>query len=129
MSEETGGEQITDEDRRRFERVPFTADVEIVKNCTVWRTQLQDISLKGLLVYEPDQWKQEEGTYEIRIKLSDTYPTGEITMKGKIVHSTAESIGFEQVEITSESLTQLRKLLELNLNPGQIQRELSELIG
>lgn len=129
MAEEPIDDGGSSEDRRRFERVPFTAAVEIVKDCTVWKTELRDISLKGVLVDEPDNWRREDGPYELRIKLSDTTPTGEITMTGDIVHSNQGAIGFEQVEIDSQSLTQLRKLLELNLSPDQIERELTELIG
>ncbi|WP_181955613.1 PilZ domain-containing protein, partial [Rahnella variigena] len=44
-------------DRRRFRRIAFDAKTELRQNGREWPVQLVDLSLKGLLIQRPDDWK------------------------------------------------------------------------
>ena len=46
----------TDNERRRFHRIAFDAATEIAQDERRWNVELQDISLKGLLVERPSNW-------------------------------------------------------------------------
>lgn len=43
----------TSSDRRRFQRFEFDAETELVQGQNHWPVQLNDLSLKGLLVHRP----------------------------------------------------------------------------
>lgn len=114
------------DDRRRFERIPFESEVELVQGTKLYRTRLKDISINGALIEEPEHWSDSKKTVEMRIHRTDQEPTREIRMVGQIVHETEENLGFECNSLSSYALAELKRLLELHLEPDQVQREIDE---
>ncbi|MCK4708935.1 MAG: PilZ domain-containing protein [Gammaproteobacteria bacterium] len=116
---------MTDE-RRHYQRVTFDAEVVIESGETSWLCHLVDISLKGLLVVFPDEIETKIGEhYQMEFRLG---VDAAINMGVKVVHLEEHLVGLEWSDIDLESLTHLRRLLELNLSdPEEMHRELSEL--
>ena len=116
------------EERRRFQRITFDADCEIRTDDCSWPVQLIDISLKGALtsiILTP--LLKIGDTAELVIRLSnDTV----IVMPVILRHHLGEYLGFEAQTIDIDSISHLRRLVELNLgNEGLLERELEHLSG
>ena len=118
----------SDNEKRRFRRVPFTysASLSLDKQC--WECLLLDISLKGLLIEAPGEFKiNKDALYSVNLHLSDEVA---INMQAKIVHSENNHLGLQWITIDLDSLATLRRLLEFNLNdPEEINQELAKLIS
>ncbi len=115
------------DDKRRFSRISFDAEVLLSKNGKEWRTTMQDISLNGLLVNTPDNWDGVEGEHcRFEIVFADTSHLiqGEVT----IAHHEENHIGFQIIGIDVDSVSHLRRLVELNLGDEDLlNRELARL--
>lgn len=116
---------MTDE-RRHYQRVTFDAEIVMESGESTWLCHLVDISLKGLLVIFPDEIETSmDQTYQMEFRLGID---AAINMGVKVVHVEDHLVGLEWHDIDLESLTHLRRLLELNLSdPEEMHRELSEL--
>lgn len=116
----------TDE-KRRFSRVPFDADVILTKDDGQWRSRLEDISLKGVLIAIPENWDGVKGErYQLEVIFAESGSL--INVQVTEAHSENNRVGFEFVEIDIESVGHLRRLMELNLgDPELLDRELSAL--
>lgn len=117
-------------ERRRFSRIPFSAVAhlksdkgEMHLNCPVL-----DVSLKGLLIDKPDGWRaQLEDGFDIDLILDHAQVV--IKMQAQVAHIDKSSIGFECEQIDLDSITHLKRLIELNLgDEAMLQRELAALI-
>ncbi|TBU82637.1 PilZ domain-containing protein [Phytopseudomonas dryadis] len=113
-------------ERRRFQRIAFDAPTEIVQAERIWPVELHDISFKGLLIRRPKDWDGTTGqTFEARITLTDTL---RVVMQVELVHSEAKVLGFLCQHIDLDSMSHLRRLVELNLGDEQLlERELAAL--
>ena len=115
------------ENKRRFSRVAFEADVHLVGAEGSWHCRLIDISLKGLLTTIPKNWKGKLGDHylvEMELAASDVV----IRMEAAVAHREADHVGFRCVHIDLDSISHLRRLVELNLGDANIlERELSDL--
>ena len=114
-------------ERRRFQRIPFDADVELRQGTHCWLAHLHDLSLKGLLVGRPDDWPEGNAApIQACLRLA---PDVELYMTLTLAHEKDGLLGFYCREIDLDSLTHLRRLIELNLgDSGLLERELSALI-
>lgn len=114
-------------ERRRFSRIDFNTRVRLTQGSTIWETELEDISLKGLLLKSSDSTPLiEDRPVQVNILLSNQTS---ITMDAEIVHRSATQLGLACALIDMESISHLRRLIELNLgNPAAAERELTELI-
>lgn len=114
-------------DNRRFSRVLFNTEAELIQQGHHYPTQLLDLSLKGALVARPHQWEQtinSVGTLRFRLAQSEL----ELSMDVSIAHIHESSIGLRCELIDIDSASHLRRLLELNLGDSELlSRELSEL--
>ncbi|KGM06660.1 hypothetical protein LP43_1884 [Methylophaga thiooxydans] len=118
------------EERRRFSRIPFdamahinTEDGDLYVNC-----QVLDVSLKGLLIEKPGQW-QAEMYQPCHIDLLLQQGEIVIEMNTHVAHIDADTIGFECEQIDLDSITHLKRLVELNLGDvGLLHRELATLL-
>lgn len=115
-------------DKRRFTRVPFDAEVHIDIEGTHYETDLIDVSLKGLLVVTPESNRMRGGDQcSATLVLADELG---IHMECVVMHVTGDRAGLRIDRIDMESLSHLRRLLELNLgDPDLMDRELSGLQG
>lgn len=114
---------------RHFSRIPFSAEVLLHLQGRTVSVQLVDIALKGALLQSstPQALVSQE---KCRLVLPLTQGGESIVMSGKIVHLEEQHIGIECEDIDVGSLTQLRRLIELNTGDAELlQRELSQLFA
>ncbi|MCY1408282.1 Cyclic diguanosine monophosphate-binding protein [compost metagenome] len=114
-------------DRRQYKRIAFDAWGELSQGANVWPVRLVDLSLKGLLIERPSNWAAEpEEPFIIKIFLSDQ---ADVMMEVQLRHDNDGHLGFACLHIDLESITYLRRLIELNLgDEDELQRELGSLI-
>ena len=113
------------EGHRLFSRVPFFAHVSLQLAGEILAVDLLDIALKGVLV---------RSLTPVAVTLNDkchlVLPLADggesIEMSGKVAHVEGRNIGVACDEIDLQSLTRLRRLLELNTGDADLMdRELS----
>ena len=114
-------------DRRRFRRIAFDARTTIAQNSWNSPVQLVDLSLKGLLVQRPDDWLGNRAQpFDVDIRLD---PQAHIKMQVKLTHDDHGQLGFVCEHIDLESISHLRRLIELNLgDEDELHRELAALL-
>ena len=114
-------------ERRQFSRVEFDADVSITQEDNAYSAQLEDISLNGVLITTPEE-------YEIRTDMPCTVTVSladgvDIVMQVTLVHSSSKTLGFHCTSIDMDSMTHLRRLVEMNLpDVAASERVLSEML-
>jgi hypothetical protein len=114
-------------DRRRFKRIAFDAKTELSQGEQRWKVQLVDLSLKGLLIERPDPWTGDpEADFLVDIYLS---PDAYVEMEARLTHDDNQQLGFVCTHIGLQSISHLKRLIELNLaDPEELDRELAALI-
>jgi len=121
--------QTNETEHRLHHRVLFDTLATIHINASNINTQLIDISLKGALIKKPDSWTAKVGdTGQLRIVLSDNISS--ISMDIKVAHIEDDHVGFHCEHIDIDSITHLRRLVELNLGDTELlEREFSALVA
>lgn len=120
---------IPSDERRHFSRIAIDGRVRIGCDEHRFETQLVDISLNGALVRRPTSWQGGRGT-GCRIELLDDDGEILIAMEGSVAHLHPDVVGFHCESIDLESISHLKRLLQLNLgDEALLQRELNELIA
>jgi hypothetical protein len=115
-------------ERRRFHRVLFDAPASMEVSNHTYQSSLLDISLKGALMRVPAEWTGEVGDNLIlRINLDDADAI--ITMQAICAHIEKEQIGVLCKEIDMESISLLRRLVELNLADDELLDRDLEALG
>lgn len=116
------------ENRRKFQRVLFDADTRVESASGNAAAKLIDISLNGALIQSMDEWPCSVGdNVSVSIQL-DKDEEFNIRMQTKIAHIEQNHIGMQCEHIDMDSITHLRRLLELNLgDPSMLERELAAL--
>jgi len=114
---------------RKFSRLPFSTESYVIDPTTQQKfpARLLDISLKGALVERPTFWNPEPGHHcRLEIALSDSDVT--IKMDTQVAHVEDTHLGLMCLAIDLESITHLRRLMELNLGDSTLlERELFSL--
>lgn len=111
-------------EQRRFKRIPFDSKVRIVSEVSA---QLIDISLKGALLTKPSDWSGAPNQ-PITIVVALGADGAAIRMEGHVAHVENSRVGVVCDHIDLESITHLRRLVELNTGDVELlQRELPEL--
>lgn len=106
-------------ERRNFQRVPFATEAEI--NCEEKKIhgELLDISLQGALIEGKGNIPFETGNIcELSVLLVDS----EITLQFDVdlVHREDNRLGFKFIGEDTETMTHLKRLLELNIGSSEI---------
>jgi hypothetical protein len=114
-------------DRRQYKRIAFDARAELSQDANVWQVRLVDLSLHGLLIERPSPWSGDpEQPFVVNIHLSEEV---DVLMEVQLRHDNNGQLGFECLHTDIESLSYLRRLIELNLGDQvELQRELGSLI-
>jgi len=113
--------------KRRFSRIEFDTEVRLISDKGLWKSNLIDISLKGLLITVPQAWKADPGDHYITELFADNEDTI-IRMEVSVTHIGERRVGFKCEHIDLDSISHLRRFLELNISDIDIiNRELSEL--
>ncbi|PKF60661.1 PilZ domain-containing protein [Psychromonas sp. psych-6C06] len=120
-------------ERRRFSRVIFSGDCslseEIAGKIELFETELLDISLNGALVQSPKDWHNEP---DVAVNLNLTLAGSEIILEinGVVCHQEEGLLGIKFLTLSLESISHLRRLIELNLaDEALMHREMSQLIN
>lgn len=113
-------------ERRRFQRIAFDAGTEISQGDRRWKVALLDLSLQGLLVERPEHWDVVAGEpVQVRIYLGFDV---NVYMDADLAWEREGLLGFNCKYIDLESISHLRRLIELNLGDiALLERELSAL--
>ena len=116
---------------RHFSRVPFHADVQLHFHLSneVQTAHLLNISLKGALIKigQPIVNTFNGKICSMALPLNKDGQT--ISMEGKVVHHNGQFIGIECQHIDMDSITNLKRLLELNTGDEELlERELGEML-
>ncbi len=116
----------TGNERRRFQRITFDAPTEIVQGARHWSVELHDVSLKGLLVKRPPQWNGDpDHPFEVNIHLAEDAC---VKMEVVLTRTMNDLLGFVCRHIDLDSISHLRRLVELNLgDESLLERELAAL--
>lgn len=117
----------TMENRRQFTRILFSIDAQLEVEEQSYTVNIHDISLNGALVTAPEnaeKIKNKLGLLTFQLADSDL----EVSMHVAIVHVEKDEIGLQCNAIDIDSVTYLRRLVELNLgDESQLNKELSQL--
>lgn len=115
------------ENRRQFTRILFSIDAQLEVEEQSYTVNIHDISLNGALVTAPEnaeKIKNKLGLLTFQLVDSDT----EVSMHVAVVHVEKDEIGLQCNAIDIDSVTYLRRLVELNLgDESQLNKELSQL--
>lgn len=114
-------------ERRHFVRVVFDADAALITTDAKLAGQVVDLSLKGALIELADAAGIEAGEpCLLAVQLGDDL----IKMAGEVAHVEGRQVGVQCRSIDLESITHLRRLIEMNLGGGKLlERELKALIA
>lgn len=125
MSENTGNPS-DNEPRRAFTRIFFDAETVIMQGDHIWPVQLVDISLRGILIgVLPDQQIDHNSLVEVSVHLGGGI---EIRMEARVANQRRDLLGLTCEHIDVDSMTHLRRLVELNMgDTSLLERELHAL--
>ena len=116
-------------DSRRFSRIVFHRPAKLEIGSLAATCEVLDVSLKGALLEVPPGFAGKPGEacrLTIRLDAGDAV----IRMGGQVAHREAGRVGVRCSEIDLESITHLRRLVELNVGDDEIlHRELAALVG
>jgi len=101
-------------ERRRFSRILFNSSAQLLLPSGELDVEVLDLSLKGAMVRPQTPAYVQMGTHGIlKLRLDDLAAT--IRMEVTIVHHQGEDYGLACRELDLDSMTHLRRLIELNL--------------
>jgi hypothetical protein len=119
---------VTMENRRHYTRILFSTPAHLTNNTHSYPCQLLDISLNGALVSRNDDFdfaKNSNAILAFKLPQSDII----IAMTVTICHIEQQHIGLKCTHIDIDSITHLKRLIELNLaDDDLLHRELECLI-
>ncbi len=115
------------ENRRQFTRILFSIKATLTVEERDYPVAIHDISLNGALVTTPkveEVLKGKLGTLSFTLDDQES----EVLMHIAVVHQDKEETGLQCNAIDIDSITHLRRLVELNLgDDSQLNKELSQL--
>lgn len=115
--------------RRLFTRIPFETGVVLSTFPGKHECRLVDISLKGALVERLLPWSAKNGDpCSIFVELAGGGTS--IRMSGEVAHVEDGRLGIRCTEIDLESITNLRRLVELNMGDEEaLNREIAAMVN
>lgn len=118
-------------ERRHFARVAFDAEAQLTTTDARLAVKVLDLSFKGALLRLPAGALLKQGDPCLLNVVLSQMDVG-IAMAGEIAHVEPQShrVGLQCRSIDIESVTHLRRLLEMNLGDAKLlERELKALIA
>jgi len=113
--------------KRQFHRCFYNKEVTLRLDDQQWDCELIDISLHGCLLRFKETWESQdpEAIYQLTLNLSEDQS---ITMNLSISHAIDNEIGCKCEHIDIDSISELRRLVELNLGDSTLlERDLLSL--
>ncbi|SEK66736.1 PilZ domain-containing protein [Roseateles sp. YR242] len=115
------------QERRHFSRIAFAGAAHLVTVDTRVAVQVLDLSLKGALLLLPPGAPVEPGGLAL-LDLPLLPHEGRISMAVQVAHIENDRAGLLSLGIDLESITHLRRMIELNLgDPALAERDLKAL--
>lgn len=113
-------------DRRRFTRIPFDAPARLFQDDWMGQAQLVDISLRGLLVLQPETWDKVDPQQPVEavIELGELE---QVHMETRVAFTREGLVGLQCLHMDLNSLSHLKRLIVLNMGEEALDRELSAL--
>lgn len=109
---------ITSNDNRHFHRIHFAGDATLSNEEKTWSCEIIDLSLKGCLLHFGFPWAEDlEKLYTLTLQLSEDI---QIKMELTISHIVGDKVGFRCEHIDIDSISELRRLVELNLGSSSL---------
>jgi len=117
------------DERRQYARIAFHAPAELVFSAGKLEVVVLDLSLKGALIRLPaDAALQAGAICQLHVRLDEM--SDQISMEVRVTHVGGGNAGLLCRIIDLDSVTHLRRLVELNLgDPLLLERELSALVA
>ena len=111
---------------RHFHRIFYNAEADLSYGEQSYLCKIIDLSLKGCLLNFDQAWLGDlDHLYTLTLKLSDEIS---IVMALSVVHAVGNRVGFRCEHIDIDSMSNLRRLVELNLGDSELlERELAAL--
>ncbi|QYJ81479.1 MULTISPECIES: PilZ domain-containing protein [Shewanella] len=114
-------------ERRQFSRIFFDVDATLTQEDKVWSTKLHDLSLNGALVELPQEFAPNPAPILLSFTLEGS--DVEVTMETQVIHRQDGQLGLECLHIDIDSISHLRRMLELNTGDASLlDRELKMFI-
>ncbi|ASJ96054.1 MULTISPECIES: PilZ domain-containing protein [Shewanella] len=115
------------DERRQFSRIFFDVNATLTQEDKVWSTKLHDLSLNGALVEQPQDFAPSPGPLQLSFTLDGS--DVEVTMETQLIHQQGGQLGLECSHIDIDSISHLRRMLELNIGDASLlDRELKMFI-
>lgn len=115
------------DERRQFSRILFDTKAYLNQGDKMWTTKIHDLSLNGVLVEKPVDFAPNEKSITLGFSLPDS--DIELGMEATLVYQKDNLLGLKCVHIDVESISHLRRILELNLGDSSLlNRELENFI-
>ena len=116
-------------ERRHFSRIAFASPAQLVTVEQRLPVQVLDLSLKGALLLLPPGSGVEPGALCL-LDLPLAPHDGRITMAAQLAHVEGDRVGLLCLGIDIESITHLRRVIELNLGDASlVERDLKALVA
>lgn len=108
----------TTNQRRHFHRILYNAKADLISTEKNWDCEILDLSLNGCLLEFEHTWQGDpEQLYTLIFNLSDEI---KIQMELSVSHAIDHKVGFKCEHIDIDSISQLRRLVELNLGDSAV---------
>ena len=105
-------------DNRNFHRILYNANAMLSCDEKTWPCEVIDLSLQGCLLHFELPWSEDKDSiYTLTINLSEL---SKIKMELSIAHVIADNAGFKCEHIDLDSVSELRRLVELNLGDSDL---------
>lgn len=112
------------DERRQFSRILFAATAFIRQGEQEWNTKILDLSLNGALIEKPQEIQLSQEPVTLSFFLPDSEI--ELTMETRLVHDEETKLGLKCLNIDVDSISHLRRMLELNIGDASLlNRELT----
>ncbi len=109
---------IENNDHRHFHRIIYTADAILSCAEKTWHCEIIDLSLKGCLLRFELPWEEDQDKlYTLALRLSEQV---QIKMELTATHVVGNKVGFKCEHIDIDSISELRRLVELNLGSSAL---------
>jgi hypothetical protein len=109
---------IENNDNRHFHRIHFTQEASLSCEEKTWGCEITDLSLKGCLLNFESPWQGDpEKIYTLTLQLSEE---SQIKMELIAMHVVDNKVGFKCEHIDIDSISELRRLVELNLGSSAL---------
>ncbi len=109
---------IDNNDNRHFHRILYAAQATLNCEEKTWNCEITDLSLKGCLLQFEYPWQEDpEKLYTLILQLSEQV---QIKMELRATHVVGNRVGFKCEHIDIDSISELRRLVELNLGSSAL---------